>query len=202
MLQKLMILLQNQIKMREDVVLFLAKLCKDLKLPTILLYTAINYFDRMSLDQTNLSRHYVAISIATACLLVASKVEEDQIQTPLSIAHILEIAQIPVRRRRIIECEAFVLCRLDWRLRVVTLLHHANRLHSIGMYTEHDAISGASLADCPSAVQRVTDFVRYFCDLLLLDQCKVSARFNTSAHALQCSLSFPSFPRCKHAQSG
>ena len=167
--------LQTQVHRRQDVLRFLAELCKELDLSNIILYTAVDYFDRFCADQEISGRFFAAISVA--CLLIASKIDGG-IQNPLRISQILDAVRFPMRRKDVLACEHFVLYRLEWRLRVSTILHHANRLHSIGMFTELDRISSSPaspLADDLAAVQRITNDVRYFCDLLLLDRCEVGS---------------------------
>ena len=156
---------------RKRLLHFLANLAKELCMSTIPLYTAVNYFDRI-VSGRNYSENFKVI-LSVACLFVASKVEEDPAFPP-KISQILSTAQLPIGRKQIIECELFILFRLGWTLRVSTVLHHANRLHSIGMFSDVDGIDGIPLTGNHAAVQRITDCVRYFCDLLLLDRCVVS----------------------------
>jgi hypothetical protein len=149
----------------------MAKLCKDLQLSNIALYTGVYYLDRTCKEKTYAEKTLAALAIA--CLLIASKVEED-VCNNLTIPEMLAVSQVPISRKQILQCELFVLDQLCWNLRVSTMLHFANDYHSMGMFFDGDVVDGVPLASNPDSVQRVTDFVRYFCDLLLLDNEEVS----------------------------
>jgi hypothetical protein len=149
----------------------MAKLSKNLQLSNITLYTGVSYLDRTCKDKIYPEKTLAALAIA--CLLIASKVEED-VRYILTIPTMLAAAQVPIGRIQILHCELFVLDHLCWNLRVSTLLHFANDFHNMGMFFDGDAVNGVPLANTPESVQRVTDFVRYFCDLLLMDNAQVN----------------------------
>ncbi len=149
----------------------MAKLSKNLQLSNITLYTAVSYLDRTCKEKLYAERALAALAIA--CLLIASKVEED-VCNMLTIPEILAVAQVPIGRHQILHCELYILDHLGWNLRVSTLLHFANDYHNMGMFFDGDAVDGVPLASNPESVQRATDFVRYFCDLLLMDNIEVS----------------------------
>ena len=149
----------------------MAKLSENLQLSSITLYTGVSYLDTTCKDKIYAEKTLAALAIA--CLLIASKVEED-VRYILTIPAMLAAAQVPIGRLQILQCELFVLDQLCWNLRVSTVLHFANDYHNLGMFFEGDAVDGIPLASSPESVQRVTDFVRYFCDLLLKDSTEVS----------------------------
>ncbi len=98
---------------REEVVAWFIDICAELSLSQPVVAIAANIFDRFAaLSQPP---RELAAALAAACLLIASKVAEDDTPSAEYLAR-----RVRLRSRHLADAEAAVLSALDWRVNVVT----------------------------------------------------------------------------------
>ncbi|KAJ1492833.1 hypothetical protein T484DRAFT_1880252 [Baffinella frigidus] len=164
---------------RTLLVSFIIDFCEDLKLQHVTVHRALNYLDRLLSKRPDVSRQSYQL-VATACIFVAAKFEEQPNNVPtLSVFAKANIAGLE-KKQQLIEAERVLLESLQWNALSATHLHFSHCYINKGVLCKTDTIDSkpASKQDL-RVIHKYIEFLAKLClqdyPLLKYEQALVSA---------------------------
>ena len=150
--------LEKDLRKRESVISYMQEITERFSLHSTTCFTGINYFDRICHEFPSDVKSQGKVGLM--CLLLASKYEEKEINTPPlsyfcehSTSLFSDMDEILLYERNIVEA-------LRWNFGAITVAHYAELLEAIGVLFQDDTCYDNKIRD--STKRYVNDFLHFF----------------------------------------
>ncbi|CBK24111.2 uncharacterized protein [Blastocystis hominis] len=167
---------EKELRKRESVLSYMQEITERFSLHSTTCFTAMNYFDRISHEFPSDVKSQGKVGLM--CLLLASKYEEKEINTPPFSYFCEHSTSLFKDMKEMILYEQSIIKALRWDFGAITVAHYTELFESIGILFQGDSYRGNKIRD--STRRYVTEFLHFFLCLSV-----ASPSFSTFSPSIQ-----------------